>query len=80
MNPIYFTDDYPRVNCRIVIDIKDSGYMVSIVEPEGRVIETYGGFKSARALSVMIEEWCNGVVPKSHLRIDQLASGSEVTE
>lgn len=80
MNPIYSTDNYPRVDCQVVIDFQASGYCMSIVEPEGKIIETYSAIKSARALSRMLEEWCNGYAPMSHHRLDQSPSGSEVTE
>ena len=78
-NPVYYTDNYPRVGCVIGIDVQASGYAFSITAPGGKAIE-FNHAKNERALCRMIEEWCRGFVPRSINRLDQFSCGSSVTQ
>lgn len=81
MNPIYFTDEYPRQGCTAGVDVTKHGFTLSIHAPCGHIMEVYHA-KTSRGICRMLEEWCNGFKPASHHCLDQLpsASGSTVTE
>lgn len=77
-DPIYFSDDYPRAGCRLVVDVQDDRYVLGVIEPGGKQIETYGP-KTAQQLARMIKEWCSGSAPRLFAMQDQSSCGSVST-
>lgn len=78
IDPIYFTDDYPRQGCIVAVDVQENGYALTVRAPNGALLETYAVVKTPRAVARMVEEWCAGFAPRLRDRLDQ--SGSSVTE
>jgi hypothetical protein len=63
INPIYYTDEYPREGCIAVIDVTAAGYTLAIKAPNGAAIETYANVRSSDDISRMLKEWCEGKAP-----------------
>lgn len=78
MDPIYFTDNYPREGCTLAVNVQANRYVLSVLAPGGKVIETYAA-KTPRQLARMIEEWCAGWAPRLNSRLDQVSCGSTST-
>lgn len=79
-DPIYFTDDYPRAGCGVSIDVMDDGYSLRISAPDGHPMEVYAKVKTPRAIGRMVEEWCSGLPPRLHDRLDQPSCGSALAK
>lgn len=77
-DPVYFTDDYPREGCRLVVEVLRGRYALGVIDPSGKQIESYGP-KTARQLARMVEEWCGGFAPRASSPLDQPSCGSVST-
>lgn len=71
IDPIYYTDDYPRIGCIIGIDVQAEGYSLCVTAPGGKRIETYALVKTLDDTFRMITEWCEGKVPSPTKRESQ---------
>lgn len=60
----YCGDDYERRGCRLVIDVTEWGYALSVFGRLGVRMETYASAKTPAAIGRMVEEWCAGKRPR----------------
>lgn len=78
LDPIYYTDEYPREGCTLTIKLLpgDRAHLM-VKAPNGRHLESYASAPYAE-MPRMVGEWLSGKVPK--LRRQSSTSGSAVME
>jgi len=64
MGTHFFTDDYAREGCVAAIDVRRTGYALSINAPGGRCIERYAPVHSPDEICRMLREWISGSAPR----------------
>jgi hypothetical protein len=62
IDPIYFTDDYPRVGCSLVVVVGEDGCSMRALAPNGRTLESYRPPKAE--IGRYVQEWVAGIVPR----------------
>lgn len=80
LDPIYYTDEYPREGCVLTINIlaKDRAHLV-VSAPNGKHLESYASVPYAE-MPRMVAEWLSGKAPKLFgSRGQPSTSGSAVT-
>lgn len=60
----FFTDDYAREGCVAAIDVRRTGYALSIHAPGGQCIERYAPVHSPDDICRMLREWMSGSAPR----------------
>jgi hypothetical protein len=70
VDPVYGGDDYPRLGCKVGIDVQKDGYQMQVFDPAGRLLESYTYAETPRAMARMLEEWLNGYAPRLRDRLD----------
>lgn len=60
----FFTDDYAREGFVAAIDVRRTGYALSIHAPGGQCIERYAPVPSPDDISRMLREWMSGSAPR----------------
>lgn len=60
----FFTDDYAREGCVAAIDVRRTGYALSIHAPGGQCIERYAPVPSSDDICRMLREWMSGSAPR----------------
>lgn len=64
MGTHFFTDDYAREGCVAAIDVRRTGYALSIHAPGGQCIERYAPVHSPDEICRMLREWMSGSAPR----------------
>lgn len=61
LEPIYYTDEYPREGCTITIKVGDERCSMQVSAPGGKVIDCYAPPRSD--VASMLALWMEGKVP-----------------
>ena len=70
VDPVFGSDDYPRLGCVAAVDVQKDGYILRIYAPDGRILESYAPAQTPRAAARMLEEWLGGYVPRRSSPLD----------
>lgn len=62
IDPVYFTDEYPREGCGLSIVVGIDGCSMTVHAPNGRAIESY--LPSSEEVGRYVQEWVSGMVPR----------------
>lgn len=62
IDPIYFTDEYPRTGCKLEIVVNEERCSMRVFAPQGRILESYRPPRNE--IGRWLQEWVNGLVPR----------------
>ncbi|NTV11079.1 MAG: hypothetical protein HGA47_09940 [Zoogloea sp.] len=60
---VYCSDDYPRIGCLALIEVTQTGYLMSISAPNGASVESFRPGRSPEEIARMLLDWCEGRRP-----------------
>lgn len=63
LDPIYYTDEYPREGCMLSISVQKNRCGLSVIAPGGKVIEGYA-YVPYSEMPRMVDEWLSGRAPR----------------
>lgn len=62
IDPIYFTDAYPRCGCRMEIEVLEGRCYLRVYAPSGQILEAYR--PPSAELGRYVQEWMDGIAPR----------------
>lgn len=69
IDPVYFTDDYPREGCSVVFEVRGSSSSMTVRAPNGKPLESY--LVQPGMAGKYLDEWLSGKAPGKFSLPDQ---------